>query len=59
MQFDKLRRNNAKLLVKMQALQGNIQVCCRTRPPNNNELAANGKVCIEVPDDTEITCFDA
>jgi hypothetical protein len=43
----------------MQTLQGNIQVCCRTRPPNDSEISAKGKICIEVPDDTEVTCFDA
>jgi len=46
------------MLNKLQALQGNIQVCCRTRPPSYQELANGGKICIDAADDTELMCYD-
>ena len=46
------------MLSKLQALQGNIQVCCRTRPPSYQELAQGGKICIDAADDTELMCYD-
>ena len=36
--YDEQRQLNARLLTKMQAVQGNIQVCCRIRPPTAYEL---------------------
>jgi Kinesin motor domain len=68
--YDSVRSTNAKLLQKLQAVKGNIQVCCRTRPPSDQELAAAqfghvgglpstvGKVCVDVSDENEISCFD-
>lgn len=54
------RKSNAKLLQKLQAARGNIQVCCRPRPPTPSELAAKQgtQVCVDVIDDNEIACFD-
>eukprot|EP00598_Pedospumella_elongata_P003633 CAMPEP_0184967160 /NCGR_PEP_ID=MMETSP1098-20130426/636_1 /TAXON_ID=89044 /ORGANISM="Spumella elongata, Strain CCAP 955/1" /LENGTH=1639 /DNA_ID=CAMNT_0027488573 /DNA_START=77 /DNA_END=4996 /DNA_ORIENTATION=+ len=57
-QYDALRHSNTKMLNKLQALQGNIQVCCRTRPPSYQELANGGKICIDAADDTELMCYD-
>ena len=36
---DNVRSTNAVLMKKLQAKVGNIQVCCRTRPPTDLELA--------------------
>lgn len=36
---------------------GNIQVCCRTRPPSEQELM-NGKICVDVADDNELMIYD-
>lgn len=47
-----------KLLNKIQAVRGNILVCCRTRPPNENELNAGGVVIVDATDDTELLCYD-
>ena len=49
---------NIQLLHKIQAVRGNIVVCCRTRPPNDSELLQNGKVIIDSSDDTELLCYD-
>ena len=68
--YESVRLTNAKLLQKLQAVKGNIQVCCRTRPPTDNELAAAqlnnltgtnsyvGKVCVDVSNENEISCYD-
>ena len=67
--YDIVRATNAKLLQRLQAVRGNIQVCCRTRPPSDKELAAAlvnsaeghgaaGKVCLDVSDENEISCYD-
>jgi hypothetical protein len=37
-QLEMMRCSNARLLNKLQAARGNIQVCCRTRPPSSTEL---------------------
>lgn len=42
----------------MQAARGNIQVCCRSRPPQDQELANGGKVIIDATDESELLCFD-
>lgn len=57
-QYDSLRHSNTRMLNRLQALQGNIQVCCRTRPPSYQELASGGKICIDAADDTELMCYD-
>jgi hypothetical protein len=56
--FEHMRTNNAILLNKLQSAKGNIQVCCRTRPPNDQELGQGAKICIDVIDDTELSCYD-
>ena len=67
--YDTVRATNAKLLQRLQAVRGNIQVCCRTRPPTDKELAAAlvnssdgnravGKICVDVTDENEISCYD-
>jgi hypothetical protein len=38
-QLETMRSSNARLLNKLQAARGNIQVCCRARPPNAAELS--------------------
>ena len=69
---DHVRTANAVLLKKLQAKVGNIQVCCRTRPPSDLELAvthsdviqgtgcrgAVGKVCVDISDDDQLSCYD-
>lgn len=57
-QLEATRKSNAKLLQKLQAARGNIQVCCRPRPPSASELAAKQGVCVDVIDDNEIACLD-
>jgi chromosome segregation ATPase len=59
-QLEAMRSNNARLLQKLQAARGNIQVCCRARPPNTAELSTKtgSKVVVEVIDDNELTCYD-
>ena len=56
-EYESIRRSNAKLLAKLQSLQGNIQVCCRPRPPTEQELA-QGRICVDVADDSELMCYD-
>ncbi len=56
-EYESIRRSNASLLSKLQLLQGNIQVCCRSRPPSEAELT-QGKICVDVADDTELMCYD-
>ena len=38
-----LKADNAAMLQKMQALKGNIQVCCRPRPPLEQEFQRNAR----------------
>ena len=58
-QLELLRSNNMKLLNKLQATRGNILVCCRTRPPSDQELSSGGKICIDAADDSEMMCYDS
>jgi hypothetical protein len=53
-----LRASNTALLNKIQAVRGNIIVCCRSRPPNDNELRGGGSVIVDAADDSEVLCFD-
>ena len=69
---DNVRTANAVLLKKLQAKVGNIQVCCRTRPPSDLEVAVThsdlihgtgcqgvvGKVCVDISDDDQLSCYD-
>ena len=56
--FDTMRASNAALLGKLQVLQGTIQVCCRTRPPSDQELSQGGRVCVDASDEMQLQCFD-
>ena len=56
--FDAMRSSNALLLGKLQVFQGTIQVCCRTRPPSDQELAQGGKVCVDADDEMQLQCYD-
>ncbi len=57
-QLESLRISNARLLQKLQAARGNIQVCCRARPPSDQELAHSSRICVDVIDDNEVACYD-
>lgn len=46
-------------MYKIQSLRGNIQVCCRTRPPLDPELSAGGQLIVDASDDSELLCFDS
>lgn len=52
------RSSNSKLLQKVQALRGNIQVMCRIRPPNLREVEAGVKIQVEAMSDTELGIYD-
>jgi hypothetical protein len=56
--YDMVRRSNAKLLSKLQSLQGTIQVCCRYRPPNSSEVNAGGRIVVDAVETNELVCFD-
>lgn len=53
-----LKSANSNLLQKMQALKGNIQVCCRTRPPHSQELLNNARICVDTSSENELAWFD-
>ncbi|CAM9810354.1 unnamed protein product, partial [Ectocarpus fasciculatus] len=53
-----LKASNAALLQKMQSLKGNIQVCCRTRPPLEPELVHNARICVDTSSDNELAWYD-
>lgn len=52
------REYNAQLLSKILSLQGNIQVCCRIRPLNVNEIQSGLKNNVEAFSETDMGCFD-
>lgn len=56
--FVGMKATNAALLQKMQAMKGNIQVCCRARPPLEQELQNNARVCVDTSSDNELAWFD-
>ena len=56
--FEQLREHNAKLLQKLQRNSNNIQVCCRLRPPSEQELGQGADICLDVVDDKEIAMYD-
>jgi hypothetical protein len=56
--YESMKVENAKLLYKLLCCRGNLQVCCRIRPRNDQELANGAKTCLEVVDEAEIACFD-
>jgi hypothetical protein len=55
--YDVLKTTNATLLQKIQSLKGNIQVCCRARPPLPQEIKQGARVCVDILDN-EIAWFD-
>ena len=56
--YEEMRINNAKLLQNLLDIKGNIQVCCRARPPSDYELERGGKLCVDVVNDNEIVCYN-
>jgi len=53
------KQHNARLLVKILKLQGNIQVCCRIRPLTNGEIKRGETRVVENLSETEVGCFDS
>ncbi|CAM9662521.1 unnamed protein product [Chrysoparadoxa australica] len=52
------RAANLKLLNKLQAVKGNIEVVCRVRPPTAAELEANAATAVEVLGEGELGLLD-
>ena len=48
------RGMNAKLMLEVQALKGNIQVCCRIRPFNDKETDRGDTPAVEFITETEV-----
>jgi hypothetical protein len=57
--YDEMKVKNLKLLSKIQSMQSNIQVCCRTRPPSEEETSRGGKLCLDTSDESSVYVFDA
>lgn len=57
-QYSYMKQNNVKLSQRLQTINGKIQVTCRIRPPNAQEIAEKNPICIEVIDDFEMACYD-
>ena len=55
--YDSMKVVNANLLQRVQSLKGNIQVCCRARPPLLQELKQGARVCVDVIEN-DIAWFD-
>lgn len=55
--YEEVRKTNSRLLNNILTSKGSIQVCCRTRPVLKNEIG-EGKICVDVIDDTELACYD-
>ena len=53
-----LRLKNARLLYRLQSVQGNIVVAVRSRPMTSGELANGGKQAVQVVGDDELLCQD-
>ena len=56
--YEAIQAANIKLLSRVQSMVGSIQVCCRTRPASDRELANRGNICIDTTDDNELLCYD-
>ena len=56
--YNDQRHLNARLLSKMQAVQGNIQVCCRIRPPTSYELMAKTRTVVEPLTESEVGFYN-
>jgi len=57
--YEAIQSANIKLLSRVQSMVGSIQVCCRTRPASDRELANKGNICIDTTDDNELLCYDS
>lgn len=56
---EELSSRNGELLAKIQELQPQIQVCCRIRPPSQEEIESNSMLCMEAsPDGHQLFVFD-
>ena len=51
------RGMNAKLMLEIQSLKGNIQVCCRIRPFNDTEVARGDEPAVELITETEVGVY--
>jgi len=49
---------NAKLMLEVQGLKGNIQVCCRIRPFNQTETDRGDEAAVELITETEVGVID-
>mmetsp|Transcript_4240 Transcript_4240/g.7823 ORF Transcript_4240/g.7823 Transcript_4240/m.7823 type:complete len:1363 (+) Transcript_4240:208-4296(+) len=56
--YEQLREHNAKLLQKNQQTSNAIQVCCRLRPPSEQELGQGADICMDVLDDSQVALYD-
>lgn len=56
--YNELKVRNARLLARIQSLQGSVTVCCRTRPPSELEIKQGGKLCIDSSDDSTVFLYD-
>jgi len=52
--YNSQRLINAKLMLEIQSLKGNIQVCCRIRPFNNTETERGDEPAVELITETEV-----
>lgn len=57
--YDELKVKNLKLLGKIQHLRGSIQVCCRVRPPSEEETQAGGQLCVDATDEGGVYVYEA
>jgi hypothetical protein len=48
---------NARLMLEVQSLKGNIQVCCRIRPFNNTEIDRGDEAAVELITETEVGVY--
>lgn len=57
--YESQRAQNSQLLTKLQATQGNIQVCCRIRPATEAEIGSKAQVAVEALSETEVAYYDS
>mmetsp|Transcript_122994 Transcript_122994/g.241269 ORF Transcript_122994/g.241269 Transcript_122994/m.241269 type:complete len:917 (-) Transcript_122994:212-2962(-) len=57
--YDNLKVKNLSLMSKIQQLRGNIQVCCRVRPPSEAETSEGGQLCVDASDESAVYVYDA
>uniref|UniRef100_A0A7S2S9V9 Kinesin-like protein n=1 Tax=Rhizochromulina marina TaxID=1034831 RepID=A0A7S2S9V9_9STRA len=51
------RQITAKLILEVQALKGNIQVCCRIRPMSSNEVQVEGEPAVEFVTEQQVGLY--